>query len=162
MTRSAAAPILYSIRFRAPSSRTRAATDDYLVEHPQTGDLVSQETLASPWRHSPVLLPHAEAQAKADELRQRTGNAWSIELAPRDCPRCAREIDGNRPGFVHTLGARRDRWRAGCNEHEGGCGFEVEGESYEDVLTRWNGASARRGASAARRSARGGELRRAQ
>jgi hypothetical protein len=118
--------------------------DDFLIEHPRTGDLVSRDALASPWRHKPALLPEAEAQAKADELRQLTGNAWRIELAPNECPECAREIDANRPDFAHTLGARRDRWRAGCNEHDGGCGFEVEGESYEDALTRWNRASAKR------------------
>jgi len=143
MTRSPATRTKYSIRLRAPSRRTTttAAADDYLVAHPRTGTLVSRRSLATPWRHRPALLPRAEAQAMADELRETTGNAWSIELAPNDCPGCDRKIDPNHPDFCYTPGVRRDRWRAGCNEHDGGCGFEVEGDSYKDVLTRWNRAS---------------------
>jgi len=144
MPRSPATRTKYSIRFRAPSRRTTTAVDDYLVAHPRTGALVPRRALATPWRHRPALLPRGEAQAKADELRETTGEDWSIELAPNDCPSCERKIDANRPDFCYTPGVRRDRWRAGCNEHDGGCGFEVEGDSYEDVLTRWNRASANR------------------
>jgi len=132
--------MMYTIRCRVSPSRTRIALDDFLVEQPGTGKLVSFISLASPWRHSPALRPQAEAQAQADELRRRTGDPWQIELAPNACPNCAREIGVDRPGFCYPRGPKNGPWRAGCDEHDGGCGFELEGSSYEDVVTKWNEA----------------------
>ena len=134
---------MYAVRCRVTPSRARTAKDDYLVEHPKTGQLVSYESLASPWRHRPALRPEAEAQAKADELRQRTGDPWQIELAPDACPSCAREIGAHRVDFCYPRGPRSGIWRAGCNEHDGGCGFEIEARSYEEAVMKWNRARAR-------------------
>lgn len=140
--RSATRP-MYAIRCRIASSRTRAAREDYLIEHPVSGELVSYESLASPWRHRPALRPHVQAQEKADELRKLTGDPWQIELMPNACPNCAREIGADRVDFCYPRGTKGGIWRAGCNEHDGGCGFEIEGSSYEDAVTRWNQAGNR-------------------
>lgn len=130
--------MMYAIRCRIAPSRTQVAKNDYLVEHPETGELITYESLASPWRRSPALRLQEEAQAKASELQQRTGEPWHIELAPNACPSCAREIDVDQLDFCYPRGPKSGLWRAGCNEHDGGCGFEIEGDSYEDVVTKWN------------------------
>ena len=138
MTTPSSARMMYAIRCRVSGSRTRAEIDDFLIEHPVTRKLVAFTTLDSPWRHSPALLPQAEAQARADELRRTSGDPWQIELAPNACPSCAREIGPDRIDFCYPRGLKSGPWRAGCNEHDGGCGFEIEGSSYDDVVTKWN------------------------
>src|SRR5690606_25174008 len=135
---------LYAIRCRVAPSRTQLPRNDYLIEHPDTGELVPHESLASPWRRRPALRPRAQAQAKADELKRLTGDPWQIEIAPNACPSCSREIEADRVDFCYPRGPKSGTWRAGCNEHDGGCGFEVEGSSYEDAVIKWNRAPAER------------------
>lgn len=143
MKRRTRSRTLYAIRCRVSPSRTRTPRNDYLVEHPKTGELVPHESLASPWRYRPALRPHAPAQEKAEELRRATGDPWEVEMAPNECPKCGRKIEAGRLDFCYPLGARSGTWRARCNEHDGGCGYEIEGPSYDEVLTKWNQARTR-------------------
>lgn len=50
------------------------------------------------------------------------------------CPECARDIEDDDLDFCYPLRRERDLWRAGCNTHDGGCGFEVIKPSEHEVL----------------------------
>lgn len=152
MKRRSPARTLYAVRCRVSPSRTRTSLNDYLVEHPETGELVPNGSLASPWRYRPALRPHAPAHEKAEELRRQTGDPWEVEMAPNECPGCARPIGADRLDFCYPRGPRSGIWRAGCNEYDGGCGFEIEGPSYEAVLAKWNRLRAGESARATGRS----------
>jgi hypothetical protein len=132
MTHNSVAHLLYVVRARGKDMH------DYLTKHPSTGELVSRVAVASPWRLAPVLLSKAQAQAALEAVRSPIGVPWQIEAAPNSCPSCERKIGADSVDFCYQQGNASGRWRAGCNEHDGGCGFEVEGKSFDDVMRQWN------------------------
>ena len=80
-----------------------------------------------------------ELNLLVDVLFAATGVVWVLHLAPGQCPACRRVIWADDLDFCYPLNRQRTLWRAGCNEHDGGCGFKVEGVSFEDVMRLWNG-----------------------
>jgi hypothetical protein len=120
-----------------------AAIEGYAVKHPGSGKVVSNRSFENGYCERPLTLPLSEAQALAGMLNHKTGKPWVLRLAPHPCPRCQRDIWADDRDFCHPNNRERTEWRAGCNEHDFGCGHEVLGTSFEDVMTKWNaGASA--------------------
>src|SRR5438128_1258897 len=110
----------------AVASRAEEGRDDYIAAHPQTGLLVARETLESPWCHEPTTRPLEEARELAERFTRETGKAWVVQLAPNPCPSCGRVIWADDHDFCYPLNREYSRWTAGCNEHDFGCGHEVE------------------------------------
>ena len=111
----------------------------YAVKHPESGEIVSNRNFKNGYCEQPLTFPQAEAQALAEVLTAQTQVTWVIELAPGPCPQCGRVIWADDYDFCYPSNRERTRWRAGCNEHDFGCGYEIEGESFEAVIRRWNG-----------------------
>lgn len=110
----------------------------FAVVHPETGQLVSNRSIPNGYCHRPVTYGLVAAQAEANELTQRTGFLWEVTLAPNPCPSCGRSLWADDLDFLHPSNRERSAWRAGCNTHDGGCGFELEGPSALEVLRAWN------------------------
>lgn len=86
----------------------------------------------------PLTLALAQAQALAAALTTQTGQSWTIEIAPHPCPLCERKIWAGDLDFCHPTSRERTAWRAGCNVHDFGCGYEVTANSKEAVMAAWN------------------------
>jgi hypothetical protein len=127
---------LYAVYCRDENGRR----SNYAAEDPETGALVAREGLADGWRIAPAKLAKPQALELARQLQEKTGREWFLELAPNPCPSCSRVIRADDLDFCYPQTRERKTWRAGCNEHDGGCGFEVEGTSFEDVMRKWNRA----------------------
>lgn len=87
-------------------------------------------------------LPKEQALALADKLSTETdGPGWTVGLAPRACPSCGRQVTPDDLDFCYPT-HRRTQWRAGCNQHDFGCGFEVEAPvaSADAIIGLWNSA----------------------
>lgn len=113
----------------------------FAVRHPETGVLVSNRSLHNGYCIQPLTFPKEEAEAHASALRASTAVTWVLELAPGPCPSCKRVIWADDLDFCYPLNRERTLWRAGCNKHDFGCGFELRGDSLGDVLRRWNAQS---------------------
>lgn len=111
----------------------------FAVRQPVTGALVSNLSFEEGFRIQPPAFPKAEAEAHAEALFVATGIVWVLHLAPGACPACRRVIWADDLDFCYPQNRQRTRWRAGCNEHDGGCGFEVEADTFDDVMRLWNG-----------------------
>ncbi|KVP96875.1 hypothetical protein WJ96_06795 [Burkholderia ubonensis] len=111
----------------------------YAVRHPESGALVSNRSFDNGYCVQPLTFDKAEAETHAAALHAATGTVWVLELAPGPCPACRRVIWADDLDFCYPLNRERTRWRAGCNEHDFGCGFEVEGNSFVDVMRLWAG-----------------------
>jgi hypothetical protein len=130
---------LYAVYCRGKNGRR----DDYAAEDPATGVLVARETLADGWRIAPAKLARPRALELACQLQQKTGRAWFIEPAPNPCPACSRAVRADDLDLCYPQTLDRKTWRAGCNEHDGGCGYEVIATSFEAVMRAWNNRAPR-------------------
>lgn len=110
----------------------------YAIPNPAGEGFVSQRQVPEGNTVAPAKLPLKQAVALAVELAGSTGVAWGLQVAPRPCPACGREIDADDQDFCYPENRERTRWRAGCNEHDGGCGHELFAASYENVILEWN------------------------
>ncbi|WP_157644007.1 hypothetical protein [Burkholderia ubonensis] len=129
-----AADTLYAIR-----EMVADRIPGYAVRHPESGALVSNRSFDNGYCVQPLTFDKAEAETHAAALHAATGTVWVLELAPGPCPACRRVIWADDLDFCYPLNRERTRWRAGCNEHDFGCGFEVEGNSFVDVMRLWAG-----------------------
>jgi len=112
--------------------------EGYLVVHPQTGELCSNRSFSDGYCCMPLLMDEAQAQALAQRLEPPAGHRWHAEQAPAPCAHCGRVIWADDRDFCYPLNRERTRWRAGCNEHDFGCGHEVEGDSEAEVMQAWS------------------------
>ena len=113
------------------------ARDEFIVKHPETGELVSRETLPDTYCNKPAIFKHEEALELAVKLKLETDRDWQLVWAPKPCPSCGREIWADDLDFCYPQNRERTKWRAGCNEHDFGCGFEVTGSSEREVMLKW-------------------------
>lgn len=120
---------------KAAGSRT-----GFLVAHPNTGSLVSREEVQSGYVYPPVLFPRAVADLLAESMA-RPGRVWEVLEAPPPCPHCGRHIETGDRDFCYAANRERTAWRAGCNVHNSGCGFEARAPSEAEVLARWAAGS---------------------
>lgn len=111
----------------------------YAIRHPATGFIVSNRSFESAYCEKVLTMPEAEATRLAAALTVRTGVKWVKELAPNPCPKCQRVISADDGDFCYPSNRQLTQWRAGCNEHDFGCGHEVKAESYTQVMALWNG-----------------------
>jgi hypothetical protein len=111
----------------------------YAVRHPQTGELVSNRSFENGYCVQPLTFPRDEADAHVAALVAATGLTWVVELAPGPCPACQRVIRADDLDFCYPLNRERTHYRAGCNKHDFGCGFEIRSDSFEGAIRRWNG-----------------------
>lgn len=110
----------------------------FVVVHPKTKAIVSSETVAAGSWGPPPTYPLAEAQAIANRFTAETGEEWAPLLAPERCHSCGRDIAADDYDFCHPTDRTYTRWRAGCNKHDFGCGFEVLGGSRDTAVQAWN------------------------
>lgn len=125
----------YAIRSGEPRSGT------YAFRQPQGPGFIGGHELDNQYTHKPTYLPKTEARRVLAEMVARYGGEWSLEVAPDRCPGCGRVMWSNDGDFCYPENRERTLWRAGCNEHDFGCGFEVQGGSFNDVMTLWNSAA---------------------
>lgn len=111
----------------------------FAVAQPGTGAIVSQEVVAQ--QCAPVKVPADEVEQVLRELNVAYPGEWRQELAPGPCPRCGRNIWADDLDFIYPENRERSSWRAGCNEHDFGCGFEVTAPTKNDVIKAWNAAA---------------------
>lgn len=114
----------------------------YLVRSAATGAAEPRSEVQL--REPLVLLPRAQVSAELRRLALATGMMWVAVLAPSPCPSCGREMEGDDLDFCYPENRTRQSWRAGCNEHDFGCGFEILAPSRKAALQAWNAASAAR------------------
>ncbi len=112
--------------------------EGFAVDHPDTGLLVSNRSFPNGYCHQPKTWSLDEAQRVAAQLAIETGVFWVVELAPVPCIRCGRIIWADDRDFCYPSNRERTTWRAGCDLHNFGCGHEVLGDSFDDVMRRWN------------------------
>lgn len=125
----------------------------YLARNPTTG---AAEPRSEVQLYDPLVqLTRAQASAEMRRLALATGMIWVAVLAPGPCPSCGREMEGNDLDFCYPQDRSRASYRAGCNLHDFGCGFELTAPSRKAALQAWNAASAASGASAAHRAPAG-------
>jgi hypothetical protein len=124
----------------APYAVHNAETDDYLFRCEGTEQrLVTSTSLDNPYCHTPATFSQELADALAAEMNiKESTNRWVALKTHRDCPSCGRSLSTNDMDVCYPQNRERTKWRVGCNLHDFGCGLEVEGTSYDDVLDRWN------------------------
>lgn len=127
----------YAVRETGPGRRC-----GYSIVDPATGDFASHEAVPSGYCVMPSEFPLAEAQALAQQLTARVLGSpvgpfnaedpqahlpavWGVEIAPGPCARCSRKIFANDMDFCYPSTRERTQFRAGCNEHDFGCGHKV-------------------------------------
>jgi hypothetical protein len=110
----------------------------FVVAHPKTRVIAPSETVTAGSWGPPLTYPLAEAQTIANRLTAQTGEEWTPLLAPERCPSCGRDIAADDYDFCHPTDRTYTRWRAGCNKHDFGCGFEVFGGSRDTAVQAWN------------------------
>lgn len=121
-----------------PLFAVRTEHHRYAVRHPDSGLIVDRETVDhSGWLEA-VLLPEAEAKSLAEDLSVSTRAHWWTVPEPQPCPNCGRGILVDDLDWAYPENRARSRWTAGCFEHNFGCGYEVFGSSYEEVMQKWN------------------------
>lgn len=87
----------------------------------------------------PALFDKAGAEEMAAELNAAApdGEQWRVEEAPLPCPCCGRELLVDDLDFLYPQNREWTSWRAGCNEHDFGCGYEVFGATADEVFAKW-------------------------
>lgn len=111
---------------------------DYIVYNGKLNQYVPSESFPEGYMCPPATLTHSEANELVVKLKRETGIDYYVKLAPRPCPKCGREIWTDDLDFAHPTNREMSEWRAGCNKHDFGCGFEIIGASYDDVIHTWN------------------------
>lgn len=127
------AEILYAVREVGGES-----IPGYAIYRPGSMELISNRSIPNGYCEQPLTFPLALAQAHAQALSAHHGKPWIVELAPNPCPSCGRVIWADDRDFCYPTSRERTRWRAGCNEHDFGCGFELEASSWDEAMRRWN------------------------
>ena len=125
---------LYAIR------QVRPDDHGFLVRHPESGELASTRSFPNGYCERPLTVPWDAAMALLEQFRKLVpGNeVWELAEAPHACPNCRREIWANDLDFLYSH-KEGTLWRAGCNEHDFGCGFELVQEgTREEALRAWN------------------------
>ena len=95
----------------------------------------------------PVLLDKSAAQvlAAALDAEGTDEQPWRLLEAPLPCPCCGRELLVDDMDFLYPQNRQRTLWRAGCNEHDFGCGHEVFGATSEAVFAKWQAGAPHEG-----------------
>ena len=137
-SRATCHPALFAVR-QAPSEHDHIP--GYAVRHPVSGAIVSNRSFENGYCEELLSLCEVDAVALAQELALKTGMLWSAERAPNPCPNCGRAISADDGDFCYPNNRERTLWRAGCNEHDFGCGHEVQAPTYSQALALWNCAS---------------------
>ncbi len=136
---------------------TRPAERDpeYLFKDPESGMLVPGDELDNAFCHQPEPFEEDQALALAEALNLAGAYPrWEVCVAPSPCPGCGRQMWANDFDFCYPRNRERTQWRAGCNVHDFGCGFEVETEfpapedysprvesaNYLATIAQWNAA----------------------
>jgi hypothetical protein len=114
----------------------------YAVAHPETQEIISQATHPSKHASAPLTWELEDAFAIAQGLQHKFGHSWKLVLAPGPCPQCGRQVLADDDDVWYPINRDRQEWRAGCNEHDFGCGYEAIGASNREVLAHWNGVDA--------------------
>lgn len=118
---------------------------DFLFSHPMHGAIVPGADLGSnPNIHRPEHFTLESAEEFAKKLNEAGASpAWEVHLAANSCPSCGRAMWANDHDFCHPENRERTKWRAGCNVHDFGCGFEVSAEvsTEAEMLKVWNAAT---------------------
>lgn len=126
---------LYAVREVGASSGK-----GYAVVNPTTNETVAEYRFANGYCEQPIVLPLQDASILAQKLTASSETTWITERAPSPCPGCGREIWASNLDFCYARNHEQTQWRAGCNEHDFGCGYEVEAASFDEVLAAWNAA----------------------
>lgn len=118
---------------------------DFLFSRPPQDTVVAGVDLgANPNMYAPAQFPLDVAQAHAKALNEAGATpAWEVHIAANACPSCGRRMWANDHDFCHPENRERTKWRAGCNVHDFGCGFEVTAEvsTEAEMLNAWNAAT---------------------
>lgn len=117
---------------------------DFLYAHPQHGATMPGQDLGS----NPNLIPPEHFSVEAATAHAKALNdagaspAWEVHIAANPCPSCGRRMWANDHDFCHPENRERTKWRAGCNVHDFGCGFEVTAQvlTEAEMLKAWNAA----------------------
>lgn len=121
-----------------PEDDEASPIEGYLVVHPESGELCSNRSFPDGYCRLPLLMDKAQAQALAQRLAAPGGHRWEAVAAPAPCAHCGRVIWADDRDFCYPLNRERTQWRAGCNEHDFGCGHEVFGDSKEAAMQAWS------------------------
>ena len=116
----------------------------FVVKDRHSGAVAPSGTLQAPGSHREVALPHGEAMALMAHLRAQHPESytWQLVRALAPCPHCGRELWTNDMDACYPNNREMTSWRVGCNEHDGGCGFEVRGPTREEAVLTWNSTPA--------------------
>lgn len=110
----------------------------YAVLHPVSMLPVSHLSIPNGYCEKPLTLVLGDAQAIAATMEREAGDAWTLEVAPHPCPVCERKIWAGDRDFCYPKDRERTAWRAGCNVHDFGCGYEVTASAKDAVMAAWN------------------------
>lgn len=117
---------------------------DFVYEHPETGLFVPGAELG---RQAGYLATKRFSQPDAVSQARRLNagledKPWRVELAPEPCPNCGRQMESGDMDFIYPQTRLAQQWRAGCNRHDFGCGFELQmdAQSAEEMTKFWNEA----------------------
>lgn len=137
-------PVEYVPEFVVFRDFDEESDSDFLYAHPSTGEVMPGRQLGTnPNNYPPEHFSREAAQAHVLRLNASAPDTpWVLRLAPRPCPSCGRVMWANDLDFLHPRNRLRDGWRAGCNVHDFGCGFEIEalGVTRDQLLDQWNRA----------------------
>jgi len=117
---------------------------DFLFSHARTSAVMPGAELGSnPHLQRPLHFTLETAQAHAKALNDAGASpAWGAHIAANPCPGCGRVMWANDHDFCYPNNRERSSWRAGCNVHDFGCGFELVAPvaTEAEVLALWNSA----------------------
>lgn len=118
-------PFMYLVTRPPEEGQDRDA--DYLFAAPESEEPIPGALLDdNPYNHPPLTFTRERAEQLAAAQNRKEGRtSWRVELAPAPCPSCGRIMWANDHDFCYPSTRERTHWRAGCNEHDFGCGFEV-------------------------------------
>lgn len=129
-----APPRLFAVRTRR---REDENVPSYAVLDPLSSRILPSREHEHLYASRPLTISKKEAEALAAALTRETGREWFAEEAPTPCANCGRDIWADDLDFCYPGNREMTSWRAGCNEHDFGCGHEVEADSYEAVMAAW-------------------------
>ena len=108
----------------------------------ESGEVARSSDLHAPGAHREVALRKEEALQLLRTLENKYGPPvrWKLGVAAAPCPQCGRDIWTNDGDFAYPTNRQFAHWRLSCNEHDGGCGFEIiePAQSRDEALQAWN------------------------